>query len=109
MAALLAAAVSSRQLPVVPPAQRPELCAQLSRNRNQVRHAHCVSWIGIGVVLMIDRRLVTDLGLAALIAIPSVLPAAPTPRSPDSHVAAAQEKVAMADAREAGRSGELPG
>jgi hypothetical protein len=46
---------------------------------------------------MIDRHLVTDLGLAALIAIPAVLPAAPTPRSLDSHVAAAQSSVAMAD------------
>ena len=58
---------------------------------------------------MIDRRLVTDLGLAALIAIPAVLPAAPTPRSPDSHVAAVQEKVALADARDSDRSTELPG
>lgn len=30
---------------------------------------------------MIDRRLVTDVGLALLIALPSVLPAAPTPWS----------------------------
>jgi hypothetical protein len=46
---------------------------------------------------MIDRHLLTDLGLAALIAIPAVLPAAPTPRSLDSHVAAAQSSVAMAN------------
>ena len=60
-------------------------------------------------VTMIDRRLVTDLGLAALIAIPAVLPAAPTPRSPDSHVAAVQDKVALADANDAQRTAELPG
>ncbi len=42
---------------------------------------------------MIDRRLVTDLGLAALIAIPAALPAAPTPRSVDSHIAAAHPTV----------------
>ena len=58
---------------------------------------------------MIDRRWVTDLGLAALIAIPAVLPAAPTPRSLDSHVAAAQEKIAVADASTSDRSEELRG
>lgn len=58
---------------------------------------------------MIDRRWVTDLGLAALIAIPAVLPAAPTPRSVDSHVAAVQDKVATADATDPARSSELPG
>ena len=58
---------------------------------------------------MIDRRWVTDLGLAALIAIPAVLPAAPTPRSLDSHMAAAQEKVALADAGDSQRSTQLPG
>jgi hypothetical protein len=46
---------------------------------------------------MVDRHLLTDLGLAALIAIPAVLPAAPTPRSLDSHVAAAQSSVAVAN------------
>jgi hypothetical protein len=58
---------------------------------------------------MIDRRWVSDLGLAALIAIPAVLPAAPTPRSPDSHMAAAQDKVALADAGDTARTSELPG
>ncbi len=46
---------------------------------------------------MIDRRWVTDLGLAALIAIPAILPGAPTPRSLDSHFAAAQPSVVLAD------------
>ena len=32
---------------------------------------------------MVDRRLVTDIGLALLIALPSALPAAPTPTSSD--------------------------
>ncbi|MFP5329872.1 MAG: hypothetical protein ACLGHC_07030 [Alphaproteobacteria bacterium] len=32
---------------------------------------------------MIDRRLVTDIGFALLIAFPAVLPAAPTPWSAD--------------------------
>jgi hypothetical protein len=39
---------------------------------------------------MIIRHLVADLGLAALIAVPAVLPAAPTPRSVDSHLAMAK-------------------
>jgi hypothetical protein len=43
---------------------------------------------------MTVRHLVADLGLAALIAIPAVLPAAPTPRSIDSHLATAQPPVA---------------
>jgi hypothetical protein len=47
---------------------------------------------------MIDRRWVTDFGLAALIAIPMVLPAAPAPRSVESHIAATQSSVALADA-----------
>ena len=48
-----------------------------------------------GVATMIVRHLVADLGLAALIAIPAVLPAAPTPRSVDSHLAAAQPSANM--------------
>jgi len=32
---------------------------------------------------MIDRRMVTDVGLALLIALPSALPAAPTPWNSD--------------------------
>jgi hypothetical protein len=47
---------------------------------------------------MIDRRWVTDLGLAALIAIPAILPGAPTPRSLDSHFATTQPPAALADA-----------
>ena len=47
---------------------------------------------------MIDRRWVTDLGLAALIAIPAMLPAPPAPRSVDSHIALAQPSVVLADA-----------
>jgi hypothetical protein len=39
---------------------------------------------------MIVRHLVADLGLAALIALPAALPAAPTPRSIDSHLASAK-------------------
>jgi len=58
---------------------------------------------------MIDRRWVTDLGLAALIAIPMVLPAAPTPRSVDSHIAAAQDKVALAQASDTERPTAVPG
>lgn len=34
---------------------------------------------------MIDRRLVTDIGLALLIALPATLPAAPTPWSADDN------------------------
>jgi hypothetical protein len=47
---------------------------------------------------MIVRHLVADLGLAALIAIPAVLPAAPTPRSIDSHLAAEQPTTRLAAA-----------
>jgi len=36
---------------------------------------------------MIDRRLVTDIGLALLIAFPATLPAAPTPWSADDKTA----------------------
>lgn len=36
---------------------------------------------------MIDRRLVTDIGLALLIAFPAILPAAPTPWSTDERAA----------------------
>lgn len=35
---------------------------------------------------MIDRRLVTDIGLALLIASPAVLPAAPSPGNADDQV-----------------------
>jgi hypothetical protein len=60
--------------------------------------------------MMMDRHLLTDLGLAALIAIPAVLPAAPTPRSVYSHVAAAQSSVAMADLRsDAARASQAQG
>lgn len=44
---------------------------------------------------MTVRHLVADLGLAALIAIPAVLPAAPTPRSTDSHLASAQPSAGL--------------
>ena len=42
--------------------------------------------------VMLDRRLVTDFGLALLIAFPAALPAAPTPWSSDDDAA----KPAMA-------------
>jgi hypothetical protein len=58
---------------------------------------------------MIDRRWVTDLGLAALIAIPAVLPAATTPRSAETEVATAQHMAPMVEASASERSGELPG
>lgn len=35
---------------------------------------------------MIDRRMVTDVGLALLIAFPSILPVAASPRSADSSI-----------------------
>jgi hypothetical protein len=46
---------------------------------------------------MIDRRLAADLGLAALIAIPAALPAAPTPRPVNSHVAATAHAPVVAN------------
>jgi len=58
---------------------------------------------------MIDRRWVTDLGLAALIAIPAVLPAAPTPRSADIHPATIQHMAPTAEASDSGRAVQLPG
>ncbi|HET9811512.1 MAG TPA: hypothetical protein VFP53_07430 [Sphingomicrobium sp.] len=45
---------------------------------------------------MFDRRLVTDVGLAILIAVPFILPSAPSPRS----AGAAQAEIS-APAREA--------
>ena len=44
---------------------------------------------------MTVRHLVADLGLAALIAIPAVLPAAPTPRSIDSRLAYSQPSAGL--------------
>lgn len=58
---------------------------------------------------MIDRRLVTDLGLAALIAIPAVLPAAPTPRSVETHHAIVEHTAPMVAASDSRRAVELPG
>ncbi len=49
------------------------------------------------------RHLMADLGLAALIAVPAVLPAAPTPRSVDSHLAAAQPSANIVIASASGR------
>ncbi|HEX2802719.1 MAG TPA: hypothetical protein VHN55_01860 [Sphingomicrobium sp.] len=47
---------------------------------------------------MFDRRLVRDIALAALIAFPAVLPASPTPRSPESRIAAEGSGIVLADA-----------
>ena len=46
---------------------------------------------------MIDRRLVTDIGLALLIAFPATLPAAPTPWSTDER--SAKPSIAQEQAR----------
>ena len=46
---------------------------------------------------MFDRRLVTDVGLALLLAFPAILPAAPTPWSADDK--AAKPSVAAEQAK----------
>jgi hypothetical protein len=55
-----------------------------------------------GVFKMFDRRWVTDVALAALIAFPAVLPATPAPRSAQSALSlhpgpAAADRFALAD------------
>jgi hypothetical protein len=47
---------------------------------------------------MLIRRLVADVGLAALIALPAVLASPLTPRSVDSKIAAEGSDVVLADA-----------
>jgi hypothetical protein len=46
---------------------------------------------------MADRRLLTDVGLALLIAFPATLPAAPNPWSTSDEVGKPSEAVAEAD------------
>jgi len=50
---------------------------------------------------MVDRRLVTDIGLALLIALPAILPAAPTPWSADDKTAKPSVAEAQAEAQPA--------
>ena len=47
---------------------------------------------------MSDHRMVRDVALAALIAFPAILPSSPTPRSPESRLAAEQPGAVLADA-----------
>ena len=49
---------------------------------------------------MIDRRMVTDVGLALLIALPAVLPAAPSPWNSDNEVSKADDSAVEAPANE---------
>ena len=49
---------------------------------------------------MIDRRLLTDFGLALLIALPSTLPAAPTPWNADDDVGKVDSPAIEAPAEE---------
>lgn len=57
---------------------------------------------------MLDRRWSTDIGLALLIALPTVLPAAPSPRSAQSEInnTAAQTVSALAQHSERVRAAD---